>query len=137
MPGARELREPAGGGEHDERDVGVAQHGELLRLLEQPAPALGEGHLPRRRALYPPYLPPLARHLPHAAAAADPLSRPTPTNGSPAGENRRPVDPPSGARKHPQNARLMGTQDTTSSSSSTKATPPIGEEEGQTRSDGK
>ena len=60
MPGARELGELAGGGEDDERDVGVAEHGELLGLLEQPAPPLGEGDLPRRRALYPPYLP---RHL--------------------------------------------------------------------------
>jgi hypothetical protein len=54
----------------------------------------------RRRRTARRALPPLARHLPHAAA--DPLSRPTPTNGSPAGENRRPVDPPSGARKHPK-----------------------------------
>jgi hypothetical protein len=60
VPGASELGELAGGGEDDERDVGIAEHGELLRLLEQPPAALRERHLPRRRALYPPYLP---RHL--------------------------------------------------------------------------
>jgi len=94
VPGARELRELAGGGEDDERDVGVAEHRELLRLLEQPAPALGVGHLPRCRVLYPPYLPPLARHLSLSLAAAARrllLLRPSrPTNGFP-GENR-PVD---------------------------------------------
>jgi hypothetical protein len=35
----------AGGGEHDDGDLGVAEHGELARLLHDPRPALGVGHL--------------------------------------------------------------------------------------------
>jgi len=61
-PGAGELGELPRGGEDDERDVGIAQHGELLGLLEEAAAALGERDLPRRSALYPLYLPPLPRH---------------------------------------------------------------------------
>jgi len=36
----------AGGGEHDDGDLGVAEHGELARLLHDPRAALGVGHLP-------------------------------------------------------------------------------------------
>lgn len=61
-PGASELKELAGGGENDERHLGVAQHGELLRLLEQPPAPLRERHLPRRCVLYLLYLYLLPRH---------------------------------------------------------------------------
>jgi hypothetical protein len=54
--GAGELVELAARGEDDEADLGVAEHGELERLLEQPVAALGEGHLPARRVLYPLHL---------------------------------------------------------------------------------
>ena len=42
---AAELVELAAVGEDDERDLGVAEHGELVGLLEQSVPALGEGDL--------------------------------------------------------------------------------------------
>ena len=42
---AAELVELAAVGEDDERDLGVAEHGELVRLLEQAVAALGEGDL--------------------------------------------------------------------------------------------
>ena len=35
----------AGGGEHDDGDLGVAEHGELARLLHDPGAALGVGDL--------------------------------------------------------------------------------------------
>ena len=38
---AAELVELAAVGEDDERDLGVAEHGELVRLLEQAVAALG------------------------------------------------------------------------------------------------
>lgn len=56
------MEQLAGGGEDDERDLGVAEDGELLRLLEQAPPSLGERHLPRRRVVDLPYLNPLPRH---------------------------------------------------------------------------
>lgn len=43
---AGEVVELAAAGEDDDGDVDVAQHGELLGLLYQSVPALGEGHLP-------------------------------------------------------------------------------------------
>ena len=43
----------AGAGEDDESDLRVAKDGELLGLLEQPAPALREGHLPARCVVDP------------------------------------------------------------------------------------
>jgi len=46
-------------GEEDERDLGVAEDGELVGLLEQAVPALGEGHLPADLVLDP-----LQHHLP-------------------------------------------------------------------------
>ena len=46
----------AGGGEHDDGDLGVAEHGELPRLLHDPRPALGVGHLPVGGVLDPLYL---------------------------------------------------------------------------------
>jgi hypothetical protein len=79
VPGASELGELAGGGEDDEGDVSIAEHGELLRLLEQPPAALRERHLPRRRALYPPYLPPLPRHLSLSRCRAPPPPLPAHT----------------------------------------------------------
>jgi len=45
LPCAAELVELAAAGEDDERDLGVAEHGELVGLLEQAVAALGEGHL--------------------------------------------------------------------------------------------
>jgi hypothetical protein len=63
VPGTGEVEELPGGGEDDEPDVGVAEDGELLGLLEQPLPPLGEGHLPRRQVVDPPYRYPLP--LPH------------------------------------------------------------------------
>lgn len=33
-------------GEHDERDLGITEDGELLSLLENPISSLGVGHLP-------------------------------------------------------------------------------------------
>jgi len=53
------VEEFAGGGEDDEADLGVAEDGELLGLLKQPPPPLGEGHLPRRQVVDPPYRYPL------------------------------------------------------------------------------
>ena len=45
------LVEAAAAGEDDERHLGVAQHGELVRLLEETVPALAESDLPVRRVL--------------------------------------------------------------------------------------
>ena len=45
-PGAGVIIKSAGAGEDDEADFGVAQDGELLGLLHQTIPPLGEGHLP-------------------------------------------------------------------------------------------
>jgi hypothetical protein len=61
---AGELVELAARGEDDERDLRVAEHGELERLLEQPVAALGEGDLPARRVLDPLHL----RFPPHHPA---------------------------------------------------------------------
>jgi len=47
------VAEAAGGGEHEEGDVDVAEHGQLVRLLDQPVPPLRERHLPVRRVLDP------------------------------------------------------------------------------------
>lgn len=60
------MEELARGGEDDEPNLGVAEDGELLGLLEQPPPPLGEGHLPRRQVVDPPYRNPLPlpRHPP-------------------------------------------------------------------------
>lgn len=43
---AGEVAEAIGGGEHDERDVDVAEDGQLVRLLDEAIPPLREGHLP-------------------------------------------------------------------------------------------
>jgi hypothetical protein len=53
VPGVGEVIEAAGAGEDDESDLRVAKDGELLGLLEQPGPALREGHLPARRVFDP------------------------------------------------------------------------------------
>ena len=45
------LIEAAAAGEDDERDLGVAEHGKLVRLLEEAVAALAEGDLPVRRVL--------------------------------------------------------------------------------------
>ena len=47
------MAEAIGGGEHDERDVDVAEDGELVRLLDEAIPPLREGHLPVRVVLDP------------------------------------------------------------------------------------
>jgi len=62
LGGGGELVEAAARGHDDERDLGVAQHGELVRLLEEAVPALGEGDLAARGVLDP-------AHLAAAAAA--------------------------------------------------------------------
>lgn len=51
--GARELVQLPRSGEDEERDLGVAQHGQLECLLQKPTEALGEGDLPARRVLNP------------------------------------------------------------------------------------
>ena len=51
--GGGELEEAAAGGEDDEGDLGVAEHGQLVRLLQQPVPPLGERHLPAYLVLDP------------------------------------------------------------------------------------
>lgn len=53
------VEEVALGGEDDGGDVDVAEDGDLVGLLEQPRPPLGEGHLPAHLVLDPPHL-----HLP-------------------------------------------------------------------------
>ena len=47
------LVETATAGEDDQRDLGFAEDGKLIGLLEQPVPALAEGHLSARRVLDP------------------------------------------------------------------------------------
>ena len=45
------LVEAAAAGEDDERDLGIAEHGELVRLLKEAVAALAEGDLPVGRVL--------------------------------------------------------------------------------------
>jgi hypothetical protein len=61
MPGkwAAVFEELATGGEDDDADVRVAEHGKLVRLLQQPTATLAEGHLPVHLVLDP-----LHHHLP-------------------------------------------------------------------------
>ena len=62
-PGGGVLVEPAGGGEDEQRDLGVAEETELEGLLEEPCAALGEAHLTARPVLDPPELhTPAPRH---------------------------------------------------------------------------
>ena len=70
LGGGWELVEAAGVGEEDERDLGVAEDGELVGLLEQAVPALGEGHLPADLVLDP-----LQHHLPAAHGGLISLDR--------------------------------------------------------------
>jgi hypothetical protein len=56
VPGAGELVELAPCGEDDEGDLGVAEDGELERLLEQAVAALGEGDLAAGRVFNPLHL---------------------------------------------------------------------------------
>jgi len=58
------MAEAIGGGEHDERDVDVAEDGELVGLLDEAIPPLREGHLPVRVVLDPLDL---QLHAPHNA----------------------------------------------------------------------
>lgn len=58
-----ELEELPFGGEDDERDVSVAQNGDLMGFLEQPSPSLGESHLPTDLVLNPLQLNPPSSHL--------------------------------------------------------------------------
>jgi len=53
-------------GEDEQRDVGVAEHGQLPRLLGQPAPPLRESHLPAHAVVDPTHL--------HLAATATHIS---------------------------------------------------------------
>jgi hypothetical protein len=46
IPCAAELVELAAAGEDDERDLGVAEHGQLVGLLEEAVATLAEGDLP-------------------------------------------------------------------------------------------
>ena len=63
-PGAGILEVLAGGGgEDDESDIGVAEHGKLFGLLEKPSSSLRERHLPRRRIIYLLYLNLISCHL--------------------------------------------------------------------------
>ncbi|CAA7387895.1 unnamed protein product [Spirodela intermedia] len=45
-PVAAELEELAAVGEDDQGNLGIAKDGELVSLLHQPVPPLGERHLP-------------------------------------------------------------------------------------------
>ena len=58
------MAEPAGGREHDESDIDVAEDGELVGFLDEAITALRESHLPVRVVLYPLYL---QLHPPHQA----------------------------------------------------------------------
>ena len=69
---AGELVELAAVGEDDERDLGVAEHGELVRLLEQAVAALGEGDLSVDLVLDPLELDPPPPHVRRRPAAAGP-----------------------------------------------------------------
>jgi len=66
------VAEAIGGGEHDERDVDVAEDGELVRLLDEAIPPLREGHLPVRVVLDPLDLQLHAAH--NACADADAIT---------------------------------------------------------------
>jgi hypothetical protein len=59
---AAELEELAAVGEDDEGDLGVAEDGELVRLLEQAVAALGEGDLAVDLVLDPLQLHPAPPH---------------------------------------------------------------------------
>jgi hypothetical protein len=74
IPGAAELVELAAAGEDDERDLGVAEHGELVRLLEQAVAALGEGHLAVDLVLDPLQLNPSPAHDDDLLPPTPPLS---------------------------------------------------------------
>ena len=49
--GVGELEELSGGGEDDKRKLGIAEHGQLIRLLQEAVAALGECDLPAGRVL--------------------------------------------------------------------------------------
>lgn len=52
-PGAGEIIELAGAGENDEANLGIAEDGELLCLLQEPVPPLRESHLTAGRVVDP------------------------------------------------------------------------------------
>lgn len=58
------MAEPAGGGEHDERDVDVAEDGELVGLFDETIATLREGHLAISVVLYLLYLELYSTHDP-------------------------------------------------------------------------
>ena len=68
-PGRRAgvLEQLAALGEDDDADVRVAEHGELVGLLEQALAALGEGHLPAHPVLDLLHLHPPTPHCSRAA----------------------------------------------------------------------
>ena len=69
--GATELVELAEVGDDNEGDLGVAEDGELVRLLEQAIPALGERHLPVDLVLDPLQLHPTPPHPDRSPAATN------------------------------------------------------------------
>ena len=85
VPAAGEFEELAARREDDERDLGVAEDGELERLLEQAVAALGEGDLAAGRVLYPLHLR-LAPHHPGRELSSNRIA---------AGSGRNPAPPPS------------------------------------------
>ena len=91
---AAELVELAAVGEDDERDLGVAEHGDLVRLLEQPRAALGEGHLAVDLVLDPLQLHPAPPHgrrprLPRGPRAFRPRRRQFDLTGAAAKQSER------------------------------------------------
>ena len=74
IPCAAELVELATAGEDDERHLGVAEHGELVGLLEEAIATLGEGHLAVDLVLDPLQLHPAPPHLALARAPRSPVS---------------------------------------------------------------
>jgi hypothetical protein len=73
IPCVAELVQLATAGEDDERHLGVAEHGELVGLLEEAVATLGEGHLAVDLVLDPLQLHPSPPHLDRA-----PLLSPAP-----------------------------------------------------------
>jgi hypothetical protein len=76
---AGEVAEASRGREHEERDIDVAEDGELVGLLDEPVAALGEGHLPVDVVLDPPDG---QLHAPHRRRAPPGSEAPAPLGGT-------------------------------------------------------
>ncbi|KAG6530207.1 hypothetical protein ZIOFF_012430 [Zingiber officinale] len=76
-PGTGELVELPPSGEDDERDLGVAEDGELVRLLEEAISPLRKGYLPAGRVLYTPHLGLPPHHRSSSPSAPPDLSKET------------------------------------------------------------